>query len=254
MTRSVCLSLLWLLLPLPLAAGQWPATLAWSEPLDLGVPVSGVVTELRVRPGDQVDQGAVLLRLDARPFVAAVAAVSAQVASAQPAFDEAQRERERALELYDRGLISTRERDLAEVAFGEARGRLSTQQAELVRARLDREYSVLKAPYPALVRSVLTAPGQSVVSSLRAEPLLQIARADRMLAVAALPVDDIVGLVPQQKVTVLVQGQRLPGRVEWLGIEPLSGQSKGPLYELAVSFVRGQSGLRPGQTARIESP
>jgi multidrug efflux pump subunit AcrA (membrane-fusion protein) len=43
-----------------LAAG-WPATLEWARRVELGVPVSGVVQEVTVAPGQRVAAGTVLV-------------------------------------------------------------------------------------------------------------------------------------------------------------------------------------------------
>lgn len=138
----------------------------------LGVPVSGVIGELRVAPGAQVKRGQPLLSLDPRPFRLRLRAVEATVARLRPERDERARDLERAQELYDRTVLSDvelqRARNAAEMAAA------AYEEAESARdlAALDLEYSVLRAPSDGSVVGVEAAVGQVVVNRCEAVPLV----------------------------------------------------------------------------------
>jgi multidrug efflux system membrane fusion protein len=138
----------------------------------LGVPVSGVIGELHVAPGDQVKRGQRLLALDPRPFRLRLRAVEATVARLRPERDERARELERAQELYDRTVLSDVElqhaRNAAEMAAA------AYEEAESARelAALELEYSVLRAPSDGTVVGVEAAVGQVVVNRCQAAPLV----------------------------------------------------------------------------------
>jgi Multidrug resistance efflux pump len=87
--------------------------LAWAEVTRLSTPVSGVVTEIPVQPGQQVEKGAVLLRLDRKPFSDKLAAAVAIRSGLVRAADEAKRDAERTQQLYDRTVASESERQEA---------------------------------------------------------------------------------------------------------------------------------------------
>jgi multidrug efflux system membrane fusion protein len=138
----------------------------------LGVPVSGVVGELRVVTGDKVKRGQPLLALDPRPFRLRLRAVEATVARLRPERDERARDLERAQELYDRTVLSDvelqRARNAAEMAAA------AYEEAESARqlAALELEYSVLRAPSDGTVVGVEAAVGQVVVNRCQAVPLV----------------------------------------------------------------------------------
>lgn len=254
MLRVVRLSLIFVALSAQsVMAQEWQAQLRWSQPLDMGLTVNGVVAKVHVSVGDRVPKDKRLLSLDQRPFDAAVRAANATLKAAEPVRAEAELELERTLELYDRGSISQHEKRLAEIALISSTSAVDTAKADLTSVRVHREYSRLSAPYAAIVREVLTAPGQSVVSSLRSEPLLRIARADEMLAVANLRPDQIVQRQSGEKVVVSVADQSFDAQVISVGVEPKDAGA-GPEYELVVHFNPGTSILRPGQRAKITTP
>ena len=89
-----------LLAAAPLVMAQsLEARLQWASPVELSSPESGVVREVLVAPGDRVEQGAVLLRLERRDRLAAQRAAEARVAYSREALAEAGRERDRTQEL-----------------------------------------------------------------------------------------------------------------------------------------------------------
>ena len=96
------------------------ATLQWGQRAELGTLVSGVVAEVPVRAGQSVNKGALLVTLDDRGFRARVQGAQAAVTRTGVRFEEAKREQERAIELYDRTVLSEHERQLAEIALAEA--------------------------------------------------------------------------------------------------------------------------------------
>ena len=55
------------------AAAEVTGVLDWLRRVELGTPVSGVVAEVLVRPGDRVERDQVLLRLQAPRFEAELA-------------------------------------------------------------------------------------------------------------------------------------------------------------------------------------
>lgn len=161
---------------LSVAAAAYPQGSSPDAPTDgavgLGVPVSGVIVELGVAPGEQVKRGQPLLSLDPRPFRLRLRAVEATVARLRPARDERVRELERAQELYDRTVLSDVElqhaRNAAEMAAA------AYDEAESARdlAALQLEYSVLRAPSDGSVVGVEAAVGQVVVNRCQAVPLI----------------------------------------------------------------------------------
>ena len=244
------LALLLLALASPLAAAEREARLHWVRTVTLSTPVTGVVAEVTVAEGDRVRQGQVLLRLDDRALKARVVGLEAQMLGREHDRDEARRERERTQEMYDRTLLAEHDLDVAKIQLATAEAALKTTQAALIQARWDLEYSVIRAPFDAWVIRRSVEPGQTVVSNMQAQELLELAEAGAMLARARVEARDLEGLRRGDAVGVQLADKRFPGEVAGLG---LAADAEG-LYPLDVRFETGDRLLRPGLKARLILP
>lgn len=238
-----------LLLHAPLVAAEdLDARLAWSQRVELGTLVSGVVDQLPVRVGQRVSGGQLLLSLDGRPFHIALGQAEAAVASAEVLLAEAQREDDRATELYDRTVLSNHERELARIGLAEADAAARTARAHLQQVRLDQERSHIKAPFDAWVLQLHAAPGQVVVSELQSQPLLVLAQAGRMLAQAEVGASRAATLTDKSRYSVAIGGDWYDARLVSVGLEPSRQDEREVYYPLQVSFeVPAGKRLRAGQ-------
>ncbi len=225
--------------------------LAWAEVTRLSTPVSGVVTEIPVQPGQQVEKGAVLLRLDRKPFSDKLAAAVAIRSGLVRAAAEAKRDAERTQQLYDRTVASESERqealikqEQAQASLNEARAKADLRQWELGR-------TTLTAPYPARILSVDTAVGETVSSELNAPVLLRIARADQMLAEAYASPGVAAQLSLGQKLNVLVGQSSVQGQLVGLVSDPQKNQDGGMNYRLQVQ-IKPEKDWIAGLPAKIE--
>lgn len=249
--KRILLSLL-LLHTGALGAEELPARLDWSQRAVLGTPVSGVVETLSVHPGQRVKQGELLARLDERPFMAELRSARAAVKRLKLSLEEARRELERAEELYERTVISERERRLAEIAASQAEAEFQAAQAGLTTAEVNLDYARLKAPFEGIVVARHVEPGQSLANSLHITPIVTLAADRPMLARAWVEAARLAELSPGRAVGVVVDDLRLPGVIDRLGLEPEEAGQEGGRYEVLVRFMPGARQLRPGQPARID--
>jgi RND family efflux transporter MFP subunit len=229
------------------AAEEFPAVLDWSQRAVLSTPVSGVVSEVAVHPGEAVAAGQLLLQLDQRPLESRMQDAQAQLHKHQLQRDEAGRELERTRELYSRRVISTHDLQLAEIAFAAAQSDYASAKAALEEATLHREYSQLHAPFAGVVLNVEVSAGMTVINRQQATPLVTLAQDHPLHALAQVPGAVLTGLMAGQAASISVNGQRYDGKLESLGAEP---DSRGQ-YTLTFSFDPGTSGLHAGQTARV---
>lgn len=227
--------------------------LEWSEVTRLSSPVSGVVTQIPVQPGQQVAKGAVLLQLDHKPFSDRLAAATAMKSGWVRAAAEAKRDAQRVQQLYDRTVASESERQDALIKQEQAEAKLNEARAKVGLRRWELARTTLTAPYPARVLSVRTAVGETVSSELQAPELMRIARADAMLAEANLSPDRAAQLSLGQKLNVLVGQDRVQGKL--VGI--VSEQQKSPdgvvTYRIMVQ-IHPQKNWVAGLPAKIELP
>jgi RND family efflux transporter MFP subunit len=227
--------------------------LAWADESRLSTPVSGVVTEILVQPGQEVKKGAVLLRLDHRPYSDRLAAATATHAGLVRAAAETKRDAERTQQLYDRTVASESERQEALIKQEQAQGSLNTAKAKMRLRRWELSRTKLTAPYPARILSIDTAVGETVSSELNEQILMRIARADQMLAEASAPPSAAARLSLGQKLNVLVGQTHIQGQLVGIVSEPRKDQEGVVSYRLEVQIKPDKDWIA-GLPAKIELP
>lgn len=231
--------------------------LAWGQRVELGTLVSGVVSEVAVRPGEAVAKGSTLLRLDDRGFRAALSGARGSLARAESQLDEARREDERAQELYDRTLLSDHERQVAQIALVDAESDAVEARTALIQAQLDLERSQIKAPFDARVLAVNAAVGQAVITTLQSQPLVVLADSQAMLAEGEIAASQLGALQAGQGAQVGLAGEWLDGRIYDISLEPVAQSERESVYRIRVMFQPPPDAvLRAGLPAvlRLGSP
>ena len=224
------------------------AVLEWSDLRKLGTTVSGKLNKVMVRPGMKVKKGDALLSLDQRSFNVRVQQSRAAFEHARLLKEEAQREQDRAIELYDRTVLSNYDRQQADIGLANANAAFSKAKADHEQARLDREYSQLNAPYDAVVLNVHVAPGEVVVNETESRTLVELARADEMLVIATLDGNQAASLKIGDKIDAAFRGQWMQGEIHSLA---MSGKG----YQLAVRIsVRQSDNARAGESSALRLP
>ncbi|MFU7527445.1 biotin/lipoyl-binding protein [Qipengyuania sp. ASV99] len=149
-----------------------------SEVIDIGSALSGLVTDLRVAPGDRVEKGQVLFRVDDRAARAARAEAEAAIREARAAIAEAQTAQSTAqqqLALYqslsDPAAVSRAEVIRAEgdartatSRLQSARARLGAAQARASSAQTEIERLSVRAPIAGEILAVNIRPGEFVAT------------------------------------------------------------------------------------------
>jgi len=162
-----------------------------------------VVGRLAVREGDWVDAGAVVAVLDGT--AAQRAAVQRLTAEAVHAATD----RRRILQLFRDGIVSTAERDAAQL-------RTDVAGAELARARAVLDASSVRAPFAGRVLTIHTHQGERI----GAEGVLDLGDTAHMEVVAEVYETDVAHVYPGQPVAVSAAALPLPlsGEVERIGL------------------------------------
>jgi RND family efflux transporter MFP subunit len=225
---------------------EYPAVLDWSQRVDLGTPVSGVVDQVLAHPGQIVKHRTTLVSLDKSLFEANVMEARADLNRLDQEHTDALRELERAKELYARTVTSTTELDLAKLREARVSAQRAAAQARLDKAQRQLEETSVRAPFDAIILARLAEPGL-VTSQCQPTPLIGIARADEILARAEVGATQAAGVSVGATAEVNLSGRRHAGQVR--ALRPLANGR----YSIEAVIARGPE-LLAGMTATLRLP
>lgn len=134
------------------------------EQVSLMPRVSGVIEKVSFHEGDQVKQGDLLFKLDNRPFTAVVAALKAQVNSAQAALAQLRSEAQRAVRLVQRKAISTEQAESRASALRQGQAQLASLKADLSAAQLDLEFTEIRSPIDGVISRTNITRGNNILA------------------------------------------------------------------------------------------
>jgi len=124
--------------------------------------IAGIVKDVDYRPGEFVARGTLLLTLDDRPFLAALAQSQANLArdKAQSQLDEAQVGRYK--QLFDQGIVPREQYDQFLATASSARATVAADEAAIQTARIQLSYCSIYAPIGGVTGAQLVYPGAAV--------------------------------------------------------------------------------------------
>lgn len=139
----------------------------------VGSQVGGVVVHIVLEEGRDVTAGQALIQLDPRPFRAALDQAAAALARDRAQAEDARLEADRAERLAEQQLIAESERDQKRAQSEAWRGTVRADSAALAKARLDLEYSTIRAPIAGRTGNLNVHVGD-LVKAATSEPLVTI--------------------------------------------------------------------------------
>lgn len=150
------------------------APYAWAEDVTVTSRVSGFVKSVVVKQGDTVKKGDPLAYLDDEMARIAERKAKAEVKAAEAREMETKRHLERQEVMAKRGLIPPSELEDAQTAAAFAEGRAELARARLDEAKLNLEYTVIKAPTSGRMKKVFTYEGQVIRLDVEVTALFEI--------------------------------------------------------------------------------
>jgi membrane fusion protein (multidrug efflux system) len=155
--------------------------------VEVRAQVPGILESREYVEGSCLEAGDPLFGIDARPYQAAVHEAQADVESARATLSAAQRDWRRVSSLFDRGVVSEKQRDDALSALETARAQLKVAEAKLESAQVDLDYTSVKAPIPGIAGLRAVSAGNLVSVGDR---LVTIEEIDPIQVQLSYPVDD----------------------------------------------------------------
>jgi len=132
------------------------------ESVEVRPRVSGYIQEVRFHSGQLVKKGEALFLIDPRWHQATFDQRQAEFAQAKAHLDNARREADRTTQLLQTKAISVEESDARQSRCEEAKAALLAAQAALESAKLDLEYTQVRAPIDGRVSRALLTEGNYV--------------------------------------------------------------------------------------------
>lgn len=217
------------------------------ERVEVRPRVAGTVQSVHFREGGLVKRGDLLFTLDPAPYAAEVDRAQAQVAAAEARVSHAQSEHARAQRLWEEDAIAQRELDERANALREAQANLRAATAALQSARLNLDYTQVRAPIAGRIGKlevtvgnlVAAGPGAPVLTTLvSVHPIYASFDADERVVARAL----------QQ----LPGGSSARGQIERIPVQMGTATSDDTPYEGKLQLVDNQVNATSG-TVRVRA-
>jgi RND family efflux transporter MFP subunit len=143
-------------------ATEFVATLKSLHSTTIQPQIDGQITNIFVKSGDRVAQGAPLMQIDPRRQQAAVSSQEAERAAKEAAVNYARQQAQRASELLKAGAISKQEQEQSETALRTAEADLKALQAQVQQQEVQLRYFTVAAPSAGIVGDVPVRVGMQV--------------------------------------------------------------------------------------------
>jgi RND family efflux transporter MFP subunit len=229
---------------------------------NINAQVQGYIVSRDYQEGSLVKKGDLLFQIDPRPFEAALAQAKGTLAKDQANLAKADADQKRALDLFNRKVISDQERDTAVAAAGSNRANVEADEAAVKQAELNLGYTKVTAPIDGIAGFTNNQVGDLV--SPTSGPLTTVSQIDPIKAVVTAgegPFTDFVSRHPDPTERaayirslefdlILGNGTVFPHKGKFYALDRNLDLKTGSIrYE--VTFPNPGNNLRPGQFGKV---
>lgn len=244
---------------------SYAATIKGKTDVEVRPMVSGFITAVNVDEGQRVRKGQTLFTLDQVQPQAAVDQAQAAVNSARTAVETARLTANNKQKLFDKGIISEYENQVARNQLAQAQASLAQAQANLATARKNLAYTVVTAPSDGVVGSIPNRAG-SLASPSMQQPLTTLSDNSDVYAYFSLNEKDILDMtrngtrrlndvikeMPPVRLQ-LADGTLYPEEGRVATVSGVIDQSTGSA-NVRARFPNASGMLRSGSTGRVLIP
>jgi RND family efflux transporter MFP subunit len=227
---------------------------------------TGRIIKLNFEEGDAIKKGDIIAELDSREagvHVKQIEAVfrssEARVTHAKANLDDAERTLKRMKTLYKDGLISAEALDSAQKNYDvnlslyeSSLANLKEMKASLDTARIQFEYSFIKAPMTGIISQRPVVLGETVSIGSH---IATIIKPERIYVKASIDEVDAGHVSVSQQVTITIDafpGKVFNGKVTRVSPIVLGVKQETRTFEVRIGFDVEEKGIKPGMSADIE--
>jgi HlyD family secretion protein len=236
--------------------------------VEVGSQVSGEIAEIYVDFNSTVKKGQIIAKLNPDLFQTSVNQREANYLSAQASVEKAEvslqnakKQMDRTLELFEKDLVSTEEKETVEANYFNAKADLQQAEASLEQsksqlesAKVDLSHTIIRSPIDGVVISRDYNVGQTVAASYQAPTLFQIANdLSKMQVECEVDEADIGRVKEGQNVRFTVDAfpnEEFQGMVRQVRYSAVV-ESNVVTYPTIVDVENPELKLRPGMTATV---
>jgi membrane fusion protein (multidrug efflux system) len=238
-------------LPIPL---EFTGRAAGSREVEVRARVDGILLERRYREGSDVREGDVLFRIDPEPYRAAAAQARAELGVAQARFEEARRQRDRVVPLFEQNAASRRQRDEAVSQFEVGRANVEAARAALRTAELNLGYTDVRAPISGLTSREARSEGSLVQAGSEASLLTRIVQVHPIYVEFSVPEAEAARIrrsADRLVAKVLLDGTRADAVAGRLSFVDTSVEQGSGTVRVRAEFENADRRIVPGQFVRV---
>lgn len=200
---------------------------------DIAFKVSGTISEIRVKPGENVKKGAVLAVMDRRDY-------EMQLTATQAEYDQIKAEVDRVMAMYEDKAVSENDYDKARYGLIQITQKLNHHKSQY-------NDCILTAPFDGCVDNVLFQFGETVMTGA---PVISMSSTKGTEVSINISAKDYLRRKNIESINASFAS--LPGRNFPLSVISLSNKANASqLYELRMKFISDDPDVTPGMTALV---
>src|SRR5437868_14246273 len=229
---------------------------------NINAQVQGYIVSRDYQEGSVVKKGDLLFQIDPRPFEAALAQAKGTLAKDKANQVKADADEKRAIDLFNKKVISDQERDTAIAAAGSSRANVEADEAAVKQAELNLGYTKITAPIDGVAGFANNQVGDLVGPSTG--PLTTVSQIDPIKAVVTAgegPFTDFVSRHPDATERnayiksldfdlILGNGEVYPHKGKFYALDRSLDPKTGSI-RYYVTFPNPGNILRPGQFGNV---
>jgi membrane fusion protein (multidrug efflux system) len=230
---------------------------------NINAQVQGYIVSRDYKEGSVVKKGDLLFQIDPRPFEAALAQAKATLAKDQANLAKADADQKRAIDLFNKKVISDQERDTAIAAAGSSKANVEADEAAVKQAELNLGYTKITAPIDGLAGFANNQVGD-LVGPASTTPLTTVSQIDPMKAIVTVGESAFTDFFSRYPDTVqreallkridfdliLGDGKVYPGKGKFYALDRNLDPKTGSIHYY-VTFPNPDAMLRPGQFGKV---